>query len=678
MQSNRKHQLTQFQDTASRFIALSVGWLFFLFIIRIAEFIYVGTSHQFPSPLVPIFLLAWLNDLVFFLKLSFVLLVIYFLITLIHKKAATIVYICIALLITIVYFALIQYFNATLIPLGADLYGYSWKDMQQTVGASGRISVMNIVLLLGIAIMLIVWLIGCSKKIKITGSKNFYWLIAMAILWITVSNLLLLLPVTGNDFDKNMAKNKADFFLAASKSHFFPELPETDIYSDAYIGDYSDIAGTTSPIIFSYPDEKNYPFLHEAATADVLSPFFKKTQVPPHIVIVAIEGLGRAFSNQGAYLGSFTPFLDSLSEKSLYWENCLSNGGRTFALLPSLLGSLPFGKNGFNELSPLPPHLSLMSLLKKEGYYTSFYYGGDASFDRMKTFLQQQQVNDIFDQQTFPSNYQRLPAFNGFTWGYGDKELYQYFFTRQVERNLQPSLQVLLTVTTHNPFLINNQVVYTQYLDQYLSKQNFSEEQKRNARHYSLQYSTILYADESLRYFFNEYKKQPGYDNTIFIITGDHRMPEIPMSTKIDRFHVPLIMYSPLLQRSAKFSSLSSHFDVTPSLLAYLKNNFNVRVPSLISWLGSGLDTAPNRRNIHVIPLMQTKTDMVDFVLGNYHLNGNDVYELSDQLEEKPVSENNIKQKLQSAFQSFRQKNDRLVRSSQLIPDSIYKTYFPQ
>ena len=63
-----------------------------------------------------------------------------------------------------------------------------------------------------------------------------------------------------------------------------------------------------------------------------------------------MEGLGRAFTNKGAYLGNFTPFIDSLAEKSLYWENFLSEGGRTFAVLPSFLGSLPFAKNGFNEL----------------------------------------------------------------------------------------------------------------------------------------------------------------------------------------------------------------------------------------------------------------------------------------------------------------------------------------
>jgi phosphoglycerol transferase MdoB-like AlkP superfamily enzyme len=50
-----------------------------------------------------------------------------------------------------------------------------------------------------------------------------------------------------------------------------------------------------------------------------------------------------------------------------------------------------------------------------------------------------------------------------------------------------------------------------------------------------------------LRGFFDAYSKRSDFNNTIFLITGDHRMPEIPMSDKIDRYHVPLIVYSPML-----------------------------------------------------------------------------------------------------------------------------------
>jgi len=63
---------------------------------------------------------------------------------------------------------------------------------------------------------------------------------------------------------------------------------------------------------------------------------------------------------EGAEYGGFTPYLDSLTTKSLYWENFLSNTGRTFGVLPSLLGSLPFGKSGFMELEDFQINLPFL------------------------------------------------------------------------------------------------------------------------------------------------------------------------------------------------------------------------------------------------------------------------------------------------------------------------------
>ncbi len=84
-----------------------------------------------------------------------------------------------------------------------------------------------------------------------------------------------------------------------------------------------------------------------------------------------------------------------------------------------------------------------MSLLKKNGYHTSFYYCGDAGFDNMDIFLRRQQVDKIRDKNNFPSGYAQLPSMNGFTWGYGDKELFRFFYADQLSRRpvRKPNLQ---------------------------------------------------------------------------------------------------------------------------------------------------------------------------------------------------------------------------------------------
>lgn len=410
----------------------------------------------------------------------------------------------------------------------------------------------------------------------------------------------------------------------------------------------------------------------------MLSPFLKGNATPPNIVIVLVEGLGRAFTNEGGYLGNFTPFIDSLSGKSLYWKNFLSEGGRTFAVLPSILGSLPFAKNGFLELGDgMPKHLSLLSLLKYNGYHTSFYYGGDSKFDNMQSFLQKNATDEINDEKSFPVGYTRLPAPNGFSWGYNDKELFRHYLLTRDEKATAPQLSVVLTVSTHNPFAINEEDKYLAQFEQRMTNLGFDEAKKSEHRNYKLQYASIMYLDDALRGFFNEYKKRADYNNTIFLITGDHRMPEIPMSDKIDRYHVPLIIYSPMLKRTSQMASVSTHFDISPSLLAYLHHNYKTKGPTLVSWIGQGLDTNRNFENLHNYPLMQTKTDIIDFIMGEYHLNGDNLFKLNSELGEDPIHDDDKANQLKNAFDQFKKRNNMIITGNYIIPDSIHQHYNP-
>jgi phosphoglycerol transferase MdoB-like AlkP superfamily enzyme len=569
---------------------------------------------------------------------------------------------------------LITYFNTSLVPLGADLFGYSIADIKQTLGAS---SALNAVTVIGFIVMLSLFvylLISLPKRIKVNVPIT---VIILAIGLITVltniakfSNLVNL----DNEYENNLAINKTAYFLSSSISYLSPESTDIDIYADSYIDQYEGDERSAEP--FLYPNENEYPFYHTNEVPDVLSPFFKPLQSPPNIVILLVEGLGRAFTNDGAYLGNFTPYLDSLSAKSLYWKNFLSNGGRTFGVLPSVMGSMPFAKNGMLEMGDqMPKHLSLYSLLQYNGYRSSFYYGGDSQFDNMSLFLKRNAVNVIGDLNTIPAGYAKLPAkANGFSWGYADDQVYTYSLNNRKVVN-SPEISVTLTVATHDPFLIPNQDRYKKDFEQRMSALGFDETKKATYRNFANQYSSILYADKSIKNYIEAYQKRPDYANTIFIITGDHRMAEIPLRSKIDRFHVPLIIFSPLLKRTAQFESVSTHFDITPSLLAFLKKGAKLTLPTGSSWMGGGLDTARAFRNIHSYPLIQTKTAMVDFIQGVYHLNGNQLFKLNADLGETPVNDDVKLKQMVNSFDNFKRKNDKIANGGKLLPDSILKKY---
>ena len=597
---------------------------------------------------------------------------------LVHKKVAHVFFIVASVLLLLIQVALSQYFINTLVPLGADLWGYSLADIKQTIGASGGIKISMIVIFIVLLLFVLSSLIFLPKKIKVNGWLGLVLFFAFIISAFTKTPELINEWMPGQEYSNNLSINKSWYFFDASYRHFFPVKEELDIYSNSYSGDFTTSGDDAKLVTMKYVDETNYPFLHTTdSTKDVLSPFFSVSAKPPNIVLILVEGLGRAFTNKGAYLGNFTPFIDSLSEKSLYWENFLSEGGRTFAVLPSILGSLPFAKNGFNELGEaMPQHFSLLNLLKRNGYNTSFYYGGDSHFDNMDVYLQKNNITTINDEKTFPSGYTKMPLQNGFTWGYGDKELFRRFFETKSNPE-QPYLSVVLTVSTHNPFLINEQETYLQRFETRMNELGFPEEIKKQNRNYDKQYASILFMDDAVKSFINQYKQRPDFANTVFLITGDHRMPEIPMSTKIDRYHVPLLIYSPLLKHAAKFSSISTHFDITPSLVAWLKKSYQLQIPDTVSWMGSGIDTARQFRNIHAYPIMQTKTDLVDFVMGNYLLNGNDLFRINTNMDLSPENNDTKANELKAAFARFKNKNSLFLQTLKMVPDTLLQKFTP-
>jgi hypothetical protein len=150
-------------------------------------------------------------------------------------------------------------------------------------------------------------------------------------------------------------------------------------------------------------------------------------------------------------------------------------------------------------------------------------------------------------------------------------------------------------------------------------------------------------------------------------------MPEIPISTQLDRFHVPLIVYSPLLKKAGHFKSISSHFDIAPSIIAFLKENYNMIFPSLSAWIGHGLDTGSVFRNLHPIPLMRNKSEFIDFIEDDELLSANTLYKIYPTMDIEAIENENKLEQLLEHFEIFKSKNALVCRNNKLIPDSLLK-----
>ena len=419
-----------------------------------------------------------------------------------------------------------------------------------------------------------------------------------------------------------------------------------------------------------------YPFLHIDKTPDVLGPFFKQGSVKPNIVFIIMESMGRAYSGPDASQGDFTPFLDSLMPYSLYWEHFLSGAGRTFGVIPNIFGSCPYAENGFLDLGDkMPVRNSMIHILKQNRYYASYYYGGEAHFENMDMFFKQDSTDRIIDTKDFGPEYKKMPANgDGFTWGYSDRDVFKKVLETEKEPINKPRLDVIMTLSNHTPYLVENQKQYINKATAMLSRMpGFTAKKKADYQQYLKIFSCILYTDDAIRYFINEYKKRPDFKNTIFIITGDHRTPDVPIITKIDRFHVPFMIYSPLIKYPRRFKSISTDVDITPSILAFMGRNYGVKLPKYTSWVGTGIDTARNFRNIHSVAMMPYKGSLTEYMDGLSFLSGEQIFKIYPSMDIEPADDETAKATLKMMLNTYKAKNKTACFTNKLYPDSMLK-----
>lgn len=649
-----------------QFLALSVVLLAIFILLRLFESVVLGMGYHFPGGSAVYEFRGMHYDLLIFLKTSGFLLIPFSILYLIGQRAAEIFYITVACLLVLVSLMLQFYFANAMLPLGSDLFAYSWSEIRHTAGSAGGISLITFLPFL-IYLALTIVLLRVFKQQKYPRMMLWIFYPAMIGSFFFSSN-----PNPKDyktDFQSYLSANKLGYFSSKSFDYFARSGEIENLQKN-----YEFEGNTADSTEFTYVS-KDYPLLHLDETPDVLGNFFNKSNTTPHFVFIIVESLARAYSGENAYLHSFTPFLDSLAQHSLYWENFLSTGGRTFAVLPSTFASLPFAEKGFLEMGDkMPQHLSLIKLLKERGYYTSFTYGGDAHFDLMDVFLKRQGIDKLTDIKSFGAGYKKMPANEeNFTWGYGDHEILQMELENARKAPSKPRLDIVLTLSMHSPFNVINQNYYEKMFELYLNARNFTDEEKTADQNYAKQYATILYFDDGLRHFMKEYAKRKDFKNTIFIITGDHRMPEIPLSTQLDRFHVPLVIYSTMLKRTAKFSSISSQFDITPTITAFLRQNYGLQFPLYAHWIGSGLDTVRTFRNIHAYPLMRNKNELTDYLVGTNFMANNDFFRIYPSMDIETENNSTSQAELSQKFMDFKAINNMVCSQNKIVPDSVYQ-----
>ncbi len=104
--------------------------------------------------------------------------------------------------------------------------------------------------------------------------------------------------------------------------------------------------------------------------------------------------------------------------------------------------------------------------------------------------------------------------------------------------------------------------------------------------------TAMRYADWSLGQFFAKVKNEPWYQDTLFVIVGDHGFGNNEQITEMDlsRFNVPLLLIGPGVQETfgARRDTVGSQIDVVPTVLARFGKPTSTSAGPVICWVCPG------------------------------------------------------------------------------------------
>ena len=292
--------------------------------------------------------------------------------------------------------------------------------------------------------------------------------------------------------------------------------------------------------------EKNYSSIDSLGH---VIPMQKKNVFIIILESFSAEHIGALNHQKGNPNSDFTPFLDSLIEKSIVYEG-FANGKRSIEGIPAVLASLPtwmtedfitsqYASDKFN---------SLASLLKTEGYNTSFFHGGKNGTMGFDAFSRSAGFDNYYGKNEYPNP----EDFDGH-WGIWDEPYLQYI-ANTLNTKPEPFMGAVFTLSSHHPYKV-------------------PEKYKNKFRKGPLEIQqTIMYSDYALQKFFEKAATMPWFKNTIFVITADHTSEawQAFYKNRVGQYFIPIIFYEPQNNDAGRKDIIAQQTDIMPTLLDML------------------------------------------------------------------------------------------------------------
>lgn len=269
-----------------------------------------------------------------------------------------------------------------------------------------------------------------------------------------------------------------------------------------------------------------------------------------NVILFIMESIPADFFTEGSKFKVNMPFMDSLVNSGIYYDEAYSFGHNSNKGITSILGSLP-------TLTEIPlyhsayaslPKTAIGEELKTLGYRSAFFIGDhydDFGFAKCCNWLG---IQNYFSRESIPG-YEKLSVNS---MGIQDEHVLD-FMGNVLDTMHQPFFAINYNTSTHYPNDIPKAFSAKQ------PAQNFTPEMR-----------SMAYYSECIRSFIKDAEEKTWYKNSLLIFCSDHWMyPDVRHLDNDVResFHIPILIYDPTSRKGTRQKFPVSQFDVLPTIL---------------------------------------------------------------------------------------------------------------
>lgn len=266
----------------------------------------------------------------------------------------------------------------------------------------------------------------------------------------------------------------------------------------------------------------------------------------PNVLLVVLESFGSTVFEADEEGAPIMPELRKLRDEAIFFEHFYASSFRTDRGQMAILSGFP-GQTRASLMKLTPKCLALPSIarsLGREGYRTTYYYGGDLNFTNQASYMYATGWQQLV--------WQKDMSFDAPTskWGYDDAVVGD-FVTDEVLRlsaEGEPFLAGWLTLSSHEPF----EVPYEQFSDP-----------RTNA---------FAFTDHCIGRMIERLKASPAWENLLVVLIPDHGCRPFRQGqyTDTETFQIPMWWLGGAIKEPRTVAQFGAQIDLAATLLAQL------------------------------------------------------------------------------------------------------------